>query len=88
MDLYVIRGSVIACVIDTDLDEFTALRRGGELVDTIGAEVARDHDLRADWIRTLNRRNVPLPPPTKIGRLREHLKTIFGFQRDLRKPQR
>ena len=62
--LYVFSGIVGACVFDPDEDpaDFAAAAdRGDEVLATIGADIAREHGLKPDWLHQIDPRR---PPPT------------------------
>lgn len=85
MRVYVHGGIVMAFALDPDkpLIDFTeAADKGDEVLATVGADIAREHGLPADWISWLNRRPGPTPAPTP-SRRRERLKAILGFLRGL-----
>ena len=86
MELYVSSGIVMALVIDPDehpIDYTAAANRGDEVLATIGADIAREHSLPADWISQLNPRTEPTPAPQPLSRRRGRLEAILGRLRGL-----
>ncbi|WP_423915736.1 hypothetical protein [Candidatus Poriferisodalis sp.] len=76
--IYVASGIVAAFVFDPDedpVDYAAAADCGDAVLATIGADIAREHDLPPDWINQINPRPDPTPRMWRrpAGRLRAFL---------------